>query len=118
MFPEVQSHHFEMALKDLEAKGFKNVDATDLLQQLDAVSAMSASAFSSYTSYLVCGVVAVLIAGGLIWYCWKKKNAIANNAGILGSSGNNITVHTGERREASNENKAPENKDHEFMKFY
>jgi hypothetical protein len=61
LFPGVNHDHFEEALKNLKAKGFQNVDATDLLHQLDIVAATPAWLFFSWAYLLPVGVFCILM---------------------------------------------------------
>ena len=60
LFPNVSSEAFEAALKNLKANGFHNVDATDLLHQLDIVAAKPVWTYFSW-AYLVPVVILVLM---------------------------------------------------------
>ena len=61
LFPGVSHNHFEEALKNLKAKGFLNVDATDLLHQLDIVASTPAWQFFSWAYLLPVGVLSLLV---------------------------------------------------------
>ena len=71
LFPGVSHDNFEEALKNLKAKGFQNVDATDLLHQLDIVSATPAWTFFSWAYLLPVGVFCILMMC-VGWALFKK----------------------------------------------
>jgi hypothetical protein len=76
LFPNVTHHHFEEALKNLKAKGFKNVDATDLLHQLDIVAATPTWQFFSWAYLAPVGVLVLMlvcITPALVKYCGRKR---------------------------------------------
>ena len=76
LFPNVTHHHFEEALKNLKANGFKNVDAQDLLHQLDIVAATPAWLFYSWAYLAPVGVLVLLlvcITPALVKYCCRKR---------------------------------------------
>ena len=76
LFPNVTHHHFEEALENLKAKGFKNVDAQDLLHQLDITAATPAWLFFSWAYLVPVGVLVLLlvcITPALVKYCCRKR---------------------------------------------
>ena len=75
IFPNATPNQVEAALNSLTARGFHNVDATDLLHQLDLIAAKPYSEFytANYTAPLASVVLVLIILGATVLICCCKK---------------------------------------------
>ena len=75
MFPNVSSTYVEEALKSLNERGFHNVDASDLLHQLDLVAAKPLSEFytNNFTAPMASVIGALLLLGAAFLLCCCRK---------------------------------------------
>jgi hypothetical protein len=75
VFPNSTPNLVEEALNSLTARGFHNVDASDLLHQLDLIAAKPSSEFytTNYTAPLASVALAVVILGAAVLFCCCKK---------------------------------------------
>jgi len=75
IFPNATPNQVEAALNSLTARGFHNVDASDLLHQLDLIAAKPYSEFytTNYTAPLASVVLVLVILGAAVLICCCKK---------------------------------------------